>query len=71
MDPPDHRLIVALAGFAVINGATWARLVGIALAAISAITNFMFIPYYPFWSLAVIALAIWTIWALLVHGPHH
>jgi hypothetical protein len=57
-------VIVALAGIAAMNGATWARVVGIVLAGISAITNFMFIPFYPFWSLAVIALAIWIIWAL-------
>ena len=36
----------------------------IALAALSAIANFFFIPYYPFWSILVIAIDIWAIWAL-------
>ena len=44
-------LIVALAGFAVMAGRTWGRVVGITLAVLSALANFAFIPYYPFWAL--------------------
>ena len=55
---------VALAGLYVFSGATWARIVGIALAMLSAIANFFFVPYYPFWSILMIALAVWAIWAL-------
>jgi hypothetical protein len=61
-------VIVALAGFSLLSGATWARAVGITLAALSAIANFLFIPYYPFWSLLIIALDVFVIWALAVHG---
>jgi hypothetical protein len=35
---------------------------------LSALTNFFFIPYYPIWSLVVIGLAIWVIWALTRPG---
>jgi hypothetical protein len=35
---------------------------------LSAIANFLFIPYYPFWSLLIIALNVFVIWALAVHG---
>jgi hypothetical protein len=31
---------------------------------LSAIANFFFIPYYPFWSLLMIALAVFVIWSL-------
>jgi hypothetical protein len=55
---------VALAGLYVFSGATWARIVGITLAMLSAVANFFFIPYYPFWSILMIALAVWAIWAL-------
>ena len=55
---------VALAGLYVFSGATWARIVGIALAMLSAVANFFFVPYYPFWSILMIALAVWAIWAL-------
>jgi len=61
-------VIVVLAGFSLLSGATWARAVGITLAVLSAIANFLFIPYYPFWSLLIIALDVFVIWALAVHG---
>jgi hypothetical protein len=61
-------LIVALAGFGLLAGQTWARVVGIILALLSAIANFAFIPYYPFWALTIITLDIFVIWALAVHG---
>jgi len=61
-------VLVLLAGFAVMAGRTWGRVVGITLAVLSALANFAFIPYYPFWSLTVIALDIFVIWALAAHG---
>jgi hypothetical protein len=42
----------------------WAGAVTLILAAMSAVSNFFFIPFYPFWSILNIALAIWVIWAL-------
>jgi hypothetical protein len=60
-------VVVAVAGFFVFSGAAWARAIGIVLAGVSAIANFLFIPYYPFWSLLMIALDIFVIWALAVH----
>jgi hypothetical protein len=60
--------IVALAGFFVFRGAVWARVVGIVVAVLSAIANFLFIPYYPFWSMLIIAVDVFVIWALAAHG---
>ena len=57
-------LLVAFAGYALFAGKTWARVVGVTLASLSAIANFFFIPYYPFWAILVIALDVWVIWAL-------
>ena len=34
----------------------------------SAIANFLFIPYYPFWSLLIIAVDVFVIWAIAAHG---
>jgi hypothetical protein len=56
--------VIALAGYGVMKGATWGRVVGIVMAVLSAVANFFFIPYYPFWSILVIALCVWVIWAL-------
>jgi hypothetical protein len=61
-------LLVLLAGFAILSGRTWGRVVGIVLAVLSAVANFAFIPYYPFWALTVIALDVFVIWALAAHG---
>ena len=46
------------------QGSPWARVVGIILASLSMIANFLFIPHYPIWSLLIIALDIAIIWAL-------
>jgi hypothetical protein len=61
-------IIVALAGWGLLSGQTWARTVAIIVAVLSAIANFAFIPYYPFWSLLIITLDIFVIWAVVAHG---
>ena len=38
------------------------------LAILSAVNNFLFIAYYPWWSLLAIALDVWVIWALTRPG---
>jgi hypothetical protein len=62
------HLLVGIAVFATGLGLfarkSWAGVTAIILCMISALTNFFFIPYYPIWSLVVIGLAIWVIWAL-------
>ncbi len=57
-------LLVIFGGYALLAGRTWGRILGLILATVSAIVNFMWIPYYPFWSILMIALAVWVIWAL-------
>jgi hypothetical protein len=42
--------------------------VGIIMASVSAIANFLFIPFYPIWSLLIIAIDVFVIWALAAHG---
>jgi hypothetical protein len=59
-------VVIAFAGWGVFQGATWARAVGMILAILSAVANFFFIPYYPFWSITMIALAVLVIWGLTV-----
>ncbi|MGZ8698082.1 MAG: DUF7144 family membrane protein [Gaiellaceae bacterium] len=61
--------IVAFAGIAIYTGAVWARSIGVLLAVLSAIANFFFIPYYPVWSVLIIALNVAVIWALVQFGP--
>jgi hypothetical protein len=61
-------LVVAFAGWGLLSGRTWARLLAITLAALSATANFLFIPYYPFWALLLFTLDIFVIWAITAHG---
>lgn len=57
-------ILVVVAGFAVLKGQPWARVLGIVLACLSLIANFVLVPSYPFWSLLIIALDVAIIWAL-------
>ena len=61
-------LVVALAGYGLLSGRTWARVVGITVVVLSAIANFLWLPYYPFWGLTIITLEVVVIWALAAHG---
>jgi len=59
--------VVAAAGFAVLSGQVWGRSVGVGIAVLSMLANFLFIPYYPVWSLLIIALNFFVIWALIAY----
>ncbi|MER6347720.1 DUF7144 family membrane protein [Streptomyces sp. NPDC001595] len=56
-------VIVSLGLF---QGATWARVAGVAIAGLVIIANFLSLPYYPVWSVVMIAMSGFVIWALCV-----
>lgn len=60
--------IIVAAGAGVLAGQTWARVVGVILAMLSAVVNMAFFSAYPWWSAVMITLDILVIWALTVHG---
>jgi hypothetical protein len=60
-------ILLAAAG-GLLSGRTWARALGVVLAMLSALANFAFLPYYPIWSLIIITLDVFVIWALVAHG---
>jgi hypothetical protein len=62
-------LLLLLAGFGIFTGQTWARVVGIAVAALAALANFAFLPYYPIWATIIITISVFTIWGLSVWSP--
>jgi hypothetical protein len=61
-------VVVFAAGLGLFSGLMWARVAGVLVATLSAIVNFAFIASYPFWSTIVIALDVFVILALTVHG---
>lgn len=66
-----HLLIGALAiaaGAAVMLGQTWARVVCIGIAILSALAALGFLGAYPVWSLLLITFDVLVLYALCVHG---
>ncbi|WP_426244824.1 DUF7144 family membrane protein [Nocardioides sp. LHG3406-4] len=60
-------VLVAVAGGALLAGATWARVVAVVLAMLSAIVNLAFLSAYPLWSGIMIAVDILVIYAVTTH----
>lgn len=61
-------LVVILAGFYVMHGASWARFIGVVIAATGLIANLAYMNTYPFWAIALVVIDILVIYALTVHG---
>jgi hypothetical protein len=61
-------LVAVAAGFGVMVGQMWARVVGIGIAVVSTFVNFVFMSAYPVWSIIVITTNVLVIYALAVHG---
>jgi hypothetical protein len=57
-------ILIAVAGGFILTGNMAARSAGIALAVLSAIANFLWLPYYPIWAIIIIALDVFIIWGL-------
>ncbi|REF35453.1 hypothetical protein DFJ64_0833 [Thermasporomyces composti] len=60
--------LLVITGLAVLAGQTWARYVGIVIAGLAAIGNFLTLAAFPLWSLVMIAVDVLVIYALTVHG---
>lgn len=61
--------LLVITAIALMTGATWARITAVFMAGLSIIGNFMWIPYYPLWSIVVIALDVVVIWAVSTWQP--
>jgi hypothetical protein len=62
--------VVFAAGAALLTDHLWARIAGVVIASLSAVMNFVMLPYYPLWAFLVIPLDIIVIWALLTPRRH-
>jgi uncharacterized membrane protein len=56
------------AGIGLLRGQTWARVVGVIFVGINAVQQLAFLSHYPFWSALIIAIDVFVIYALTVHG---
>ncbi|WP_152648553.1 DUF7144 family membrane protein [Streptacidiphilus anmyonensis] len=56
------------AGWGVLKDATWGRTLGIWLASVSIVASFLFLVYLPVWSLVIIAIDVFIVWALVSYA---
>ena len=61
-------VLMVAAGYGLLAGKTWARVVAVVLAGLSAIANMTFIAAYPWWAVTIIVLDVVVIYAVTVHG---
>jgi hypothetical protein len=61
-------VLIAIGGFYLFSGSRAAAIFALILAVLSAIGNFAFIPYYPFWALLLIAIDVYIMWAIARSG---
>lgn len=57
-------VVLAAVGYGVLKGAWWARMTGIFLASLSMVLHFLFLPYAPVWSVIMVGVDFFVIWAL-------
>ncbi|MCI3220667.1 hypothetical protein [Streptomyces sp. NP-1717] len=58
-------VLLVLTGLGIMSGASWARVLGVGMAAVSIVANFMWLPYQPVWAVIAIAIGVFVIWSLL------
>ncbi|QNN55009.1 hypothetical protein H9L09_11870 [Nocardioides mesophilus] len=61
-------VIALAAGFGLMRGAMWARILGVGVAMVSAIVNLGFLAAFPLWAITMIALDVVVIYAITAHG---
>ncbi|WP_225802090.1 hypothetical protein [Streptomyces sp. NK15101] len=59
-------IVALLVSFGLFTAAAWARYTGVGIAALVIIANFLSLPYYPWWSVIMIVMSGFIIWALCV-----
>lgn len=60
-------VVLTVVAFGILKGAAWGRVFGVALVSLNLVLNFLFLPYYPLWSLVAIALNVFVVWALCTY----
>lgn len=61
--------IAVIVSIGLLQAATWARVAGVTIAGLVILANFLSMPYYPVWSVVMITISGFIIWALCVVEP--
>ncbi|OON71585.1 DUF7144 family membrane protein [Streptomyces tsukubensis] len=59
--------LLFLTGLGILKNAPWAKVLGVVLAGLDVIANFIWLPYQPLWGLIAIGIGVFVIWALCTH----
>ncbi len=59
-------IILLAAGYAVLNGKAWGRWVGVIAVSIALISELLWIPLYPIWSIMLVVLYVFVIFGLVL-----
>jgi len=62
-------VLVTAVGIMLFTGATWARVGAIVICSLSILANFLWLPHSPWWSIIIIALDVFVIWAVATWNP--
>ncbi|MBF6331487.1 DUF7144 family membrane protein [Nocardia transvalensis] len=57
-------ILMIASAIGLLIGATWGRVAAMVFVAVSIVGNFLWLPYYPAWSILVIVLDVVVIWAI-------
>ncbi|MEV5510642.1 DUF7144 family membrane protein [Streptomyces orinoci] len=55
-----------MVGVGLFRVSLWARILGVVIASLLLIANFLSVPYFPLWSIVLMALCSFVIWGLCV-----
>lgn len=61
-------ILAFLAAGSLAQGHMYGRIVAVLVATGSVITNMLFVPVYPIWSIMMVTIGVLVIWAVTVHG---
>ena len=61
-------VILVLAGLAVMNGKAWGRWVGVFAAGVAIISELLWLPVYPLWSILLITMYVFILIGLIAVG---
>lgn len=61
-------VLVLAAGFSVMHGSRWARVLAVVFASMAFLANLAFIAVFPVWAIVAMVVDVLVIYALVVHG---
>lgn len=61
-------LLLLLSGILVVSGNMFGRTMAVIIVTLSIIVNFIWLPVYPIWSIVIITIDVFILYAVIVHG---